>query len=170
MGTIQVYRIEDDSTPEAFDYFDLTNLHTIALRLGDIGIVAVLTDSCAGNWALDWLLDKLRGKTLRMVQLREIAARLALANDDLRNRPRFWTEVNRRTIPASVTIRAKRDNEWRFSELDHQVLGEVMIHALGEMAMPADLEQIKAGRATYYLLNDRGEFRDLKAEERVPRA
>lgn len=166
IGTILIYKIEDDTTSEAFDYFDLTNQHTIVLRLGDVGVVAVLTDSCASAGAWDKLLHKLRGKTLKMIQLREVAARLAVANHGLQNRPRFFTQVDRDAVPATVSIHADLDECPRIAELDHALLGDLMLRAVGDMAAPEDLEKIKSGQVTY-LVDDSGEFRDLDTEDRI---
>lgn len=130
IGTICWYRMDDPTAEDQFDYFDLTNDHTIAIRLGDIGIVAVLTDAGACRSAWHKQLVELQGKSLTMVQLRELAARLAAANRDLLNRPIFGTMVNRNVVPPDVVVYSQHDSQPNFADLDPAVYGELLGHAL----------------------------------------
>jgi len=130
IGTICWYRIDDPTANDQFDYFDLTNDYTVAIRLGDIGIVAVLTDAGASRSAWHSQLMKMQGKTLTMVQLREISARLAIANRDLINRPVFGTMINRNLVPADVVLYSQHDAYPEFAEFNPAVFGEILGHAL----------------------------------------
>lgn len=159
VGTVFWYRIDDPTMEDRFDYFDLTNDHTIALRLGDIGIVAVLTDAGACRSAWHQQFVELQGKTLTMVQLRELAARLAIANRDLLNRPTFGTLVNRNVVPADVVIYSKHDREPRFAEFNHSVFGKILEHAISSYKSTLKLDegdqhesvstQIAAGKVSF---------------------
>jgi len=128
IGTIQWYKMEDASNE--FDYFDLIEGKTIALKLGDIGIVAVLGDS--GACAIAWkdILERAQGQTLTIIQLRELAARLAVAHRDLINNPRYFTTVDRSKSPPDVCISVEHDLEPHFQKLVPTDLGEVMHFAL----------------------------------------
>lgn len=130
IGTMCWYRIDDPTTSDQFDYYDLTNDHTIAMRLGDIGIVAVLNDAGACRSAWHNQIMELQGKTLTMVQLREFAARLATANRDLLNPPTFGTMVNRNLVSTAVTLYSRHDAEPHFADFNPEVFGEILGHAL----------------------------------------
>lgn len=159
VGTIRWYRIDDPTSVGLFDYYDLTHDQTIALRLGDLGIVAVLTDCGASPkaWYNEFL--ELQGKTLTMVQLREVAARLAIANRDLINRPVFGTAINRDVNPAEVILISQHDREAHFRPFDRKAYGEVLKHALSSyekslLLLNGDqegdvLEQISSGTVSF---------------------
>lgn len=51
--------------------------------------------------------SELRGRTLTAVQLSELPARLAMAKHDLQVGLRFFTELDCRTRPAGVAIKAE---------------------------------------------------------------
>ncbi|TMM45828.1 hypothetical protein [Qipengyuania marisflavi] len=130
IGTMAWFRIQDDMVADEFDYFDLTYDSTIVLRIGDIGIVAVLTDAGKCSLMLRDVLSEVRGKTLTMVQLRELGARLALANRQLLNKPHFYTAVDRRQEPPRVAICVQPDPTLECEDLDAEQLGEIMAFAL----------------------------------------
>lgn len=88
LGSLAVFKIEDPTADSEFDYADLTDEQTVVLRLGDFGVAAVLNDSGAAAIGIRHRLGKIDGP-LTMVQLREVGARLAVANSDLLNRPSF---------------------------------------------------------------------------------
>lgn len=130
IGTMRWFRIDDPTMADSFDYYDLTEDHTVVLRLGDIGIVAVLTDAGACTSAWHDQLAELQGKTMTMVQLRELAARLAVANRDLINRPKFGTAVIRKVDPPEVILTSQHDDYPHFAPFNPEVYGEILLHAL----------------------------------------
>jgi len=149
VGTMCWYRIDDPTVEDQFDYFDLTNDHTIAIRLGEIGIVAVLTDAGACRSAWHSQLMELQGKTLTMAQLRELAARLAMANRDLLNRPTFFTFFQRNALPPKAVIVSQQDGAPVFADCNPSEFGGVLEAALASY-LPAlklgaeDLEESKS--------------------------
>ncbi|APG62888.1 hypothetical protein LPB140_08905 [Sphingorhabdus lutea] len=130
IGTLLWYRIKDEMMVDQFDYFDLTNDQTVVLRLGDVGLIAVLTDAGAAKHALKNIIMETAGQTLTMVQLRELAARLALASRQLINKPNFFTAVDRRDNQENVRICAERAATANFEAIDYDQLGEIMLFSL----------------------------------------
>ena len=161
LGTTRWFRIEDKMVIDEFDYFDLTFDHTMILRIGDLGLVAVLTDSGKCSQMLRDVLFAVEGEVLTMVQLRELGARLALANRQLLNRPRFYTAVDKRSGDIRVLLDAKPNPGLECEPLDYDQLGEIMVFALGsfldhlEIDGVSGAEQvaalIKEGRSSFFL-------------------
>ena len=90
VGSICIYEIQTDAERERFDYINFTNEHTLAVQAGNIGIAAVLTDAGAARVA--WLNHlSCIDAPLNNLQLREVAAMLAVANANLLDRPVFGT-------------------------------------------------------------------------------
>lgn len=90
VGSVCVYEVHTSGDREQYDYVNFTNEHTLAVQVGNIGIVAALTD--AGAARIAWLkhLAAIDGP-LNNIQLREVAAMLAVANANLVDRPVFGT-------------------------------------------------------------------------------
>lgn len=164
IGTLQWFYIEDSMVVDQFDYFDLTSDHTLVLRLGDLGVVAVLTDGRKCSQMLRNVLSEVEGETLTMVQLRELGARLALANRQLINKPRFYTAVDRRSEPSRVSIGVRPNPGLECEALDHDQLGQVMLFALrqflnnlqidGVASADKVAEEIGRGRSSFFLDED----------------
>jgi len=161
IGTTRWFRIEDNMVVDQFDYFDLTFDHTMILRIGDLGLVAVLTDGGKCSQMLRDVLFAVEGEVLTMVQLRELGARLALANRQLLNRPRFYTAVDKRSDDVRVLLGAKPNPGLECEPLDHDQLGEIMVFALGSFLDNLEIdgvggaEQVTAiireGRSSFFL-------------------
>lgn len=180
IGTMRWFRIDDPINTDSFDYYDLTEDHTVVIRVGDVGIVAVLTDAGACTSAWHDQLAELHGKTLTMVQLRELAARLATANRDLINRPEFGTVVNRKVEPAEVFLISRHDDYPHFAPFDPDVFGEILLHALtgytNSLEIPdcdseaSRIERISSGKVSFLFDEDRRFMRRIfsrvKGEER----
>ena len=92
LGTMMIFQIFDESTADTFDYGDLTIGQTITLRIGDFAVVAVLNDFCAAKMAWSQIWPKITGP-ISTIQLHEVAALLATANNDLLNWPGVWHRV-----------------------------------------------------------------------------
>jgi hypothetical protein len=69
-----------------FDYRDMYAGRTVLLRLGEIGIVSVLNDSCAAWNLLNGLLQRINGP-VSPSQSKELFARMAFVNLHLKERP-----------------------------------------------------------------------------------
>lgn len=166
IGTMRWFRIDDPVVADVFDWLDLSNEQTISLRLGDFGLICVLTDAGATASALRDRLDTVSDATLTVIQLRELAARLGVANSDLINRPAFGTLVLK-TRPERVHLWTKHDEIPVFKPLNMEKLGSAMDYVLhGHLAGIAidgerEPEKVRAilrtGKASF-LFDDKGGF------------
>lgn len=165
VGTVFVFEVADTLVTEPFDYFDLTSQATIGMRLGNLGIVAVLNDAGAAHEARAALLEKIDGP-LSVIQLREAAAYLATANHDLINRPIFSTMYAPET--DAVRITALLGFEFRFAPFDRARFGEAFAFLARDLKPllsfdldrdpDAAIEAIKAGKLQF-LFDENGRFR-----------
>lgn len=128
-GTLIILPIDDQQTPEPFDFLDMTDQATIAIRLGDVGIVAVLNDARFAEHLIANHLDRISGP-VNCIQLREIAARLAMANADLTLRPTFQTMALR--SPALVVLLRATIPPLQHKPYDDAHFGSLLTFALGE--------------------------------------
>jgi hypothetical protein len=138
VGSVRIFKVEDPTSDGGFDYADMTEEQTVVLRLGDFGVAAVLNDSGAAAIAIDHHLAKI-DRSITMVQLREVAARLGVANSDLVNRPEFGSLVHT-TPPERVRLWARHDPEPVFSPLDPEKLGSALAHILADRMGSFDIE------------------------------
>lgn len=90
VGSICIFEVRARADREQYDYVNFTNEHTLAVQVGNIGIAAVLTDAGAARVAWSERLAAIDGP-LNNLQLREVAAMLAVANANLVDRPLFGT-------------------------------------------------------------------------------
>lgn len=85
-----VFQVENDNELDQFDYGDIFYGKGILIRLGEIGIIAVLNDSGGAATLYQDELKKINGK-LNQFQYREILAHLSFININLKNRPIYYT-------------------------------------------------------------------------------
>ncbi len=90
-GTVLVFESLLEFKDETFDYLDNLNSQTIMLQVGKIVIFVVLNDCRACISFYKTALSKITGP-LATVQIRELFARLRYINDNLKYRPRFYTQ------------------------------------------------------------------------------
>ncbi|MEJ8476652.1 hypothetical protein [Roseibium algae] len=122
-GSMYVFPVRSDRTHDAFDLVTFTEAQTLYLRLGDTGMITVFDDACAAANRVMCLIDKVEG-SLSWMQAREMAVHMALANLDLINRPRFWTNVNK---DGAVTIDGQTDTVPKFREFNFSTFGSAMM-------------------------------------------
>jgi hypothetical protein len=138
IGSICFFELDDPTTFHNFDWIDLSNEQTVALRIGNLGIVSVLNDAGASSHGLAGILKAITGP-LTVIQLREVAARMAVANSDLENRPTFGTRIlNSR--PERVEILARHDARPNFAKFSPAKYGEALVHALREFVDHLDVD------------------------------
>lgn len=128
VGSLCVYEIKDGRNVDAFDYLTFSFAQVVMVRLGSIGMVAVLDD--AGGAAQAWeqklsLIDA----PISEIQLKEVAVMLAMANDDIIERPTFGTMV----VDFAVLIFAKLPRNLELREFDPEKFGEGLLFALREV-------------------------------------
>ncbi len=89
-GTTYFFEMADE--PESFDFASLSDYSTLTVRIGNLGVAAVLNDCGYVGPLLGEFLSRISGP-ISSIQLREIAARLAYGNTLLISRPSFWSEL-----------------------------------------------------------------------------
>jgi hypothetical protein len=165
LGSIKVFQIFDEGTPDTFDYRDFTVPQTISLRIGDFAVVAVLNDSGAAQMAWDPIWPKITGP-ISTLQLREVATLLGCANDDLLNRPIFGTAYSPMT--DAVRLYAEHDETPEFATFDPTKFGAMFAYTLRERmdhlaidgeSDPAKVEALVRSGAVRFLLDEQGQFR-----------
>ena len=171
-GSFIIWPVRSDMTYDNFDYFDLYEPRTVALRLGNIGLLAVLNDACAAINISEPLLDRL-GNPLSEIQFRELMARLAYVNLQLKSRPVFRSSLNEN---GDYRIEAVLPTTCEIVH-DKAKLGRIMSAVLGTF-LPSitprhgDRDQflsaLNSGDATF-LFDEHGKFSSAPAE-RVPEA
>lgn len=166
VGSLQVFEIVDGMVEEAYDYLDFTFEQTIALRIGSVGIVCVLNDSGAAEIAWADKLAIIDGP-ISTLQLREIAARFAVANADLKSRPSFGTLV---ADSKHTLIIARTPAKIDLPEFDPEKFGHALAFALSDRVAAGAIEidgtrdpeavhaSICTGRVQF-LADDEGKFR-----------
>ncbi|WP_322012996.1 hypothetical protein [Paraburkholderia sp. J12] len=157
IGSIAIFPVNDPRAGETFDWIDLTAGKTVAIRVGEVGIVAVLDDAKMAQQAIAHILYSIDGP-LTSTQLRELAARMAVANMDLQNRPVFGTALSLKA-PHKVRLWAEVDPQPVFNPFDPPRFGEIMAFALRDLLDRLEIdgdrgaETIRAhlltGRATF---------------------
>jgi hypothetical protein len=131
IGSIAIFPVTDLRAGETFDWIDLTAGQTVAIRAGETGIVAVLNDAKMAQWAIAHILHSIDGP-LTTTQLRELAARLAVANMDLKNRPVFGTALSKEA-PHNVRLWVEADPQPAFNDFDPPRFGRIMAFALRDL-------------------------------------
>lgn len=163
IGSLRVYEITGELTQDGWDYLDFTYDQTVVVRVGNIGIVATLNDSKAGESAWSDRLDVIDGP-ISELQLREIGAMFALANRDLIDRPVFSTLVYDKT---HAMISCQRP-PLRLKGFDPKAFGEILLFAVRNYVEARaisvdgsrDPEKVAAAIATGYVrfLTFNGDF------------
>lgn len=169
MGSMSVFKIEDPTSDGGFDYADMTHEQTVVLRLGDFGVAAVLNDAGAAALGIRHHLAKI-DHPITMVQLREVGARLGVANSDLINRPEFGSLVSV-APPERVLLWGRHDAEPVFTPLDPEKLGSALAYILADRMGSFDLDGerdpqkldalFRTGRVSF-LFGVEGEFTPAK--------
>lgn len=136
VGSLRIVEIDDDPNTDPFDYLNYSFEQTIAVRLGRLGIVAVLND--AGGAAHAWQHKlELITTPIATIQLKEVAAMLAVANDAIITRPQFGTMVYEKTM---VMIFARLPGVLDLPDFVPEAFGHALLFALRELVKAGRLE------------------------------
>jgi hypothetical protein len=158
LGSLLVLHAKTAEHLEPFDYVDLHASKTMLLRLGGVAFIAVLDDSCAALNVFQDFYKKLTGP-LSPIQLREVTARLAFINLNLKERPTFKSEFD--PVTGRYLISASVPKELNLMEPDWDEFGSILYRATKEYLPALDLEQmaphIKKGKYTF-LFDQEGRF------------
>jgi hypothetical protein len=162
LGTLLVLPARTDTLMGDFDYRDLYVGKTMLLRLGEVGIVAVLNDSCAALNVLENIVKKISGP-LSPAQFRELMARAAEINLRLKDRPIFGSRFDKdyahqiltADVPNKVTL-VEQAPEAKLGEILHWCYEDIIpLVSDGERDLVAT--HIKEGKYSL-LLDQDGNF------------
>ncbi len=154
----------DDRSGDGWDFVDLTFAHTIAVRVGRVGIVAVLNDAGAAESSWSHRLLSINAP-ISGAQFRELAAMFAVANDDILERPTFGTLILQNRW---VTIFAQVPAKLCMAEFDQKKFGAALLFALGNMIDhiavdgsrdPEYVRERIASGEVRFLIDENGDFR-----------
>lgn len=170
LGTTYFFEMTDES--ESFDFVSLSDYSTLMLRIGNLGIAAVLNDcGYVGPLVRDYF-SHISGP-ISSIQLREIAARLAYGNTLLVSRPRFWSELD----PAdNLTIKSSPPPLREIHKVDRVELGQLIAFSCAPLLRNSSthdvelkIEQLACGDI-HFIYHDDGTFisKSLKPPSNVP--
>ena len=129
LGSMWLLELPQDDDAEPFDYIDVTRSQTMMLRVGRNACIAVLNDCCAVLGALRLPSISWNPKNANL-QLREIVARIAYVNAQLRERPVFHTQWH--TEGSGFLIDVKLPLHPQFNEDDPLLYGQFLNFLLRE--------------------------------------
>lgn len=169
-GTTCFFEMSNES--EHFDFGSLSEYSTLMMRIGNLGIAAVLNDcGYVGTIVRDYF-SRISGP-ISSIQLREIAARLAYGNTLLESRPNFWSELE---PDGTLTIRSSPPNSCEIRDVDRTELGALMAFSCAPLLrnsktpdVELKIEQLAKGEIQF-LYHDDGSFISgpLQGDERTP--
>lgn len=158
LGSMHVFRVAKMASEEAFDFADLYPGQAVLLRINDIGIAAVLNDSCGANSAFGEVSRRITGSVCG-IQLREILAMLAAINLDIKERPEYYPVVDKET--GTVKICAKVPKKCDMNGMSQVLLGRAMYllchERIENSSMPYKarvLEEIITGNRSFLFQSD----------------
>jgi hypothetical protein len=144
-----------------FDYLDLNCSQTILLRFNDVCFITVLNDSCGSLSAFRKTFERF-SRAMSPLQLREVAAHLAIINLNLKERPRFLSTFD--LNQGRYVIRAHFPDFIEVNDFEKNELGEVMNFCCKDLLSICNDEnieqikdQVKKGKLTF-LFDNEGRF------------
>lgn len=136
-----------------FDYLDNLNSQTVMIRVGRIIVFAVLNDSKICQSVYEEFISRISGP-LSPVQTRELFARFRYLNQNLKERPRYYTAIDRKKghrikahIPNHIQILPHEQQRVSLFQLMRFYLEDIMPVNLPNRQQL--LEDIEAGRAQF---------------------
>ena len=158
-GSTVILPSEEHVSLGGFDYGDNYASRAMMMRLDGTCVIAVLNDSCGAlNLCCDDL-SRIAGR-LSPLQQRELLARLGYANQLIRNRPSYWSNVDSQGAVAfgAEVPSAIETHEWP-AELYGRPMLECSKDVLELVPNQAELTpEILTGRFTF-LFDQDGSFR-----------
>lgn len=136
VGSLFVVEVADETTAEGWDFVDLTFAQTIAVRVGRVGIVAVLNDAGAAESAWSHRLRAIEGPVTG-TQFRELAAMFAVANDDILVRPTFGTLI---VEGRWVILFARVPRILEMAKFEAEKFGHALLFALGNLISTIEVD------------------------------
>lgn len=156
-GTVLVFESLLEQETETFDYLDNLNSQTVMIQVGKIVIFIVLNDCRACMSFYKTFLSRITGP-LTTAQIRELFARLRYINDNLKYRPKFYTQF--KYSGQRICVRRPKKLELNKGVNEKSSLFKLMKFYIGEV-MPdkiSNREQLLAdlenGHAQYIFDED----------------
>lgn len=155
-GSIMIFEALEEA--KDFDYLDNLNSQTVMIKLGKIVVLSVLNDSKICLSVYKEFLSRISG-SLTTVQIRELFARLRYANQNIKERPRFYTAIDRK---KGHRIKAHMPKEIEILKGDREIVSLFrLMRFYLEDIMPEDLpdreqllQNIAAGKAQFIFDED----------------
>jgi hypothetical protein len=123
IGSLLIFQAHTGTPFGEFDYRDFYPSRAMLFRLGEVGLVAVLNDSCAaGNLLREPVLRKITGP-VSPPQFRELMARMAYANLTLKDRPVAASEIE---ADGRYIIRAVMPQTWALEGANQSDYGKLL--------------------------------------------
>ena len=163
LGSFLAIEVQQDASPEMFDFVDFSHAQTLMLRINDIAILSVFNDAGAVLSRFWPHIERITG-AVSDLQLREIVAEFAFLNLHLKGRSTFHSEIN--FMSEAYSILAKCPTEVELHELDYSVRGDLLHravrHGLSSIQVAGHtedeiLEFIRAGKFSF-LFDNNGKF------------
>jgi hypothetical protein len=132
IGSLIVLPSRTATELEDFDYHDVYAGRVVYVRIGEVGMIAGLNDSCLAASAHRNMLEKISGP-LSAIQFLGLAALMAFLNLRLKQRPEFLSSLRE---DGHSVISGKVPREVSLEETDQTVFGE-FLHGLLEGIFPA---------------------------------
>lgn len=161
-GSIWVLPATIGSPLGDFDYLDLYQSQSIAIRLDDFVIIGVLNDcfACA-NIENESLMPRVTG-SLSPLQIREIYARVSYLNTRITNRPELYTAIrgNRLYITAKFpsTVTASQWEDREYGRLLDSTCGRLLVDGVEGPEQVKEVRDLLAEGKITFLFNDEGKF------------
>ena len=144
-----------------YDYVDSVHGKAVMLRLGELCIIVVLNDSCAGLSIVKDQIQKITGP-LSPFQIREIVAHLNFINLSLKERPIYSSSFSCdgkykiiAEIPDTLFLLDEEERVVTYGEFLRSYVQEMISDEIKDKEKY--LIEIEEGRRSY-LFNEKGEF------------
>ncbi|MBB3315734.1 hypothetical protein FHT77_001599 [Rhizobium sp. BK181] len=102
LGSVVILAIDDDRYREDFDLITVHETQTIMVRLGDLAIIANLSDSGRSMDIVHRFVLPARQERFTVLQALEICADMAVTTTRIENKPVYFTRIDRATGHPSI--------------------------------------------------------------------
>lgn len=165
LGSLLILPARGGEEDGDYDFLDLTEERTLMVRSGKVAVIAVLNDStaCLQHLLANWF-PRVDGPfpPLAQTQLREVAARLAYLNEQLVERPQYFSRWDHRARRPVIGARLP-ERQPTFRPFDAAGYGRLLDRTVGELFRdtpgPHDARIARAcrrGEGTFLEANDGG--------------
>lgn len=126
LGTITLVKLDEKNFQDSFDYRDHYLSKTLMLRIRDIAIIFVLNDCGAVGNMIEHKLAKFLYAS--PIHLAEILTEHQCANLHIKNRPKFFTHLNKKT--NMIEISTNLPKHVKLKKYNPKIRGDLMLYNL----------------------------------------